>query len=256
MNPTHRPRRIAHRGGAGLAPENTLAAFRLGLAHEADAVELDLHMSQDGALVVMHDPDVRRMTGVPGEIGTLTLEALRRLNAAATYTGPPSAPQRVPTLQEVLELVRGRAEVQIDIKVRSDASRYRGIEAKVLETVRQYAMLEQVLILAFDIAVLREITALEPRVQTCALLGNAFLRRFGLRRDHDAVAEELAAQGFRCVGVKHTLMTPDLLRALRARAFRVGVWTVNEPEAMRRFADMGVDFLTSDRPDLLRHILR
>ncbi len=256
MSATHRPRRIAHRGGAGLAPENTLAAFRLGLAHQAEAVELDLHMSQDGALVVMHDPDVRRMTGVAGEIGALTLEALRRLNAAATYTGIPIEPQRVPTLQEVLELVRGRAEVQIEIKARPDASRYVGIEAKVLDTVQQYAMLDQVLILAFDFAILHEMTTLDPRVQTCALLADAFLRRFGRRRDNDVVAEELAAQGFRCVGVKHALMTPDFLRALRARAFRVGVWTVNDPEAMRRFADMGVDFITSDRPDLLRQIVR
>ena len=256
MSATHRPLRIAHRGGAGLAPENTLAAFRLGLAHEAEAVELDLHMSQDGALVVMHDPDVERMTGVPGEISALTLEALRRLNVAATYTGAPIDPQRVPTLQEVLELVRGRVEVQIEIKARSDASRYVGIEAKVLETVHQYAMLDQVLILAFDFAVLHEIVALEPRVQTCALLADAFLRRFGLRRNNAAVAEELAAQGFGCVGVKHTLMTPDLLRALRARAFRVGVWTVNDPAAMRRFANLGVDFITSDRPDLLRQIVR
>ena len=112
MSATQHPLRIAHRGGAGLAPENTLAAFRLGLAHEAEAMELDLHMSQDGALVVMHDPDVRRVTGVPGEIGALTLEALRRLNVAATYAGTPIDPQRVPILQEVLELVRGRAEVQ------------------------------------------------------------------------------------------------------------------------------------------------
>jgi glycerophosphoryl diester phosphodiesterase len=250
-----RPRRVAHRGGAGLAPENTLAAFRLGLAHDADTVELDLHMSKDGALIVMHDADVSRATGATGAISALTLAELRTLNAATTYKGQDLAPQRIPTLQEVFELARGRASVQIEIKLRVDKTRYAGIEAKVLEVVQQYDMLADVAVISFDFPTLHTITALEPRVQTCALISAPYPFRFTAQQAATPVAAALAAQGFRCVGVQHHLLTPHLFQALRTQGLRVGVWTVNTPSSIRKFATMGVDFITSDRPDLLRALI-
>jgi glycerophosphoryl diester phosphodiesterase len=246
---------VAHRGGAGLAPENTLAAFRKALELQADVVELDLHMSKDGALIVMHDPDLVRVTRRFGEIRTVTLTDLRTLNAAANYRGNHVEPQRIPTLPEVLELVKGRAGVQIEIKQWADQLRYPGIEAKVIEVVRRFDMLTDVLVISFDFPTLQTVTALEPRLATCALISSAYLARFDVRRDAAPVVDDLVTQGFRCVGVKHTWLTMPFLQALRARDFRVGVWTVNDPLAMRKFITMGVDFITSDRPDLLRDIL-
>lgn len=247
----NRPLRVAHRGGAGLAPENTLAAFRQGLAFKPDAVELDLHMSRDGALVVAHDPDLKRATGKAVDIHELTLEQLRELNAAATYQDKTIEPQRIPTLQEVLELVRGQASVQIEIKVRANKTRYAGIEAKVVEAVRHYDMIDDVVVISFDFPTLQDIKALESRLRTCALFSTSYLSRFGVRRDDTKVAEDFASQGFRCVGAKHSTMTEGLFQAFRARDVDVGVWTVNDEADMRKFADMGVNFITSDRPDLL-----
>lgn len=251
-----RPLTVAHRGGAGLAPENTLAAFRKALELQADAVELDLHMSKDGALIVMHDPDLVRTTRRVGEIRLLTLPALRTLNAAANYRGGPVEPQRIPTLPEVLELVKGRAGVQIEIKQWADQIRYPGIEAKVVEAVRHFDMLADVLVISFDFPTLQAVKALEPRLATCALVSPSYLARFDVRRDATPVVHDLVTHGFRCVGVKHTWLTEPFLRALRACDFRVGVWTVNDPLAMRKFVAMGVDFITSDRPDLLRSMLQ
>jgi glycerophosphoryl diester phosphodiesterase len=256
MNPTKRPQTVAHRGGAGLAPENTLSAFRKALAIGVDAVELDLHMSKDGALVVMHDPDLVRTTGKVGEIRTLTLQELHKFNAAATHRGNGVVPQHIPTLQEVLALIRGRASVQIEIKLSPDHTRYHGIEAKVIEIVRQHDMLANVTVISFDFATLHTVSILEPTLQTCALVSSLYLSRYDLRRHTTQVAADLAAQGFRYVGVKHTWFTEPLLGALRRQNFRVGVWTVNDIFSMRKFAEMGVDFITSDRPDLLRQILR
>lgn len=247
----NRPLRVAHRGGAGLAPENTLAAFRQGLAFKPDAVELDLHMSQDGALMVAHDPELKRATGKAGEIHELTLAQLKQLNAAATYKDITIEPQPIPTLQEVLELVRGQAQVQIEIKVRTDKTRYAGIEAKVVEAVRHYDMIDEVVVISFDFPTLHDIVALEPRLRTCALFSTSYLSRFGVWRDDAEVAEDLASQGFNCVGAKHSTMTEGLFQALRARDLQVGVWTVNDEDDMRKFAEMGVYFITSDRPDLL-----
>jgi glycerophosphoryl diester phosphodiesterase len=247
--------KVAHRGGAALAPENTLAAFQKALELDADAVELDLHLSKDGALVVIHDPDLARTTGQVGEVQAFTLAELQTLDAAATYRGNNAGPQRIPTLQEVLALAKGRARVQIEIKQRADNARYPDIEARVIEAVRQHRMLPEVVVTSFDFPTLLEIKALEPAVQTCALVSSSYLSRFDVRRHATPVVADLAAHGFRCVGVKHTWLTEALLRALRAHDFRVGVWTVNDQVTIRKFAEMGVDFITSDHPDLLRAIL-
>jgi glycerophosphoryl diester phosphodiesterase len=250
-----RPLTVAHRGGAGLAPENTLAAFRKALELQADAVELDLHMSKDGALIVMHDPDLVRVTRRVGEIRAHTLTDLRTLNAAANYRGNHVEPQRIPTLPEVLELVKGRAGVQIEIKQWADKMRYPDIEARVVDAVRHFDMLTDVLVISFDFPTLQVVKALEPRIATCALISWAYLSRFDVQRNAMSVVDDLARQGFCCVGVKHTWLTEPFLQALRARDFRVGVWTVNDPPSMRKFVAMGVDFITSDRPDLLRDML-
>lgn len=255
MRDLPRPCRVAHRGGAGLAPENTLAAFRLGLEHDADAVELDLHLSLDGALIVMHDADVRRTTARAGEIGALTLAELHLLNAAATYKGRDPGHQCIPTLDEVLELIHGRARVQIEIKLRADRRRYPGIEAKVLETIKRYDMMADAVVISFNFPTLHTITELAPQTQTCALISSAYLSRFARPRGATLAAAHLAAQGFHCVGVNQSWMTPRLLQALWARHVQVGVWTVNDPLAIRKFANMGVNFITSDRPDLLRRLI-
>ncbi|MGQ4810569.1 Glycerophosphodiester phosphodiesterase [Candidatus Entotheonellaceae bacterium PAL068K] len=252
----HRILKVAHRGGAGLAPENTLAAFRRALQLRAHAVELDVHMSQDGALVVIHDPDVVVTTDGTGEVGDLALATLKTLNAAANFKGPATAPQRIPTLQEVLTLVQGHADVQIEIKQRANGRRYPGIEVKILEALRQHRMLDQVVAISFDFPTLQELKALQPNLQICALISTPYLRRLNnVRWDAAPVLDDLAAHGFDCVGVKHTWLTQPLLNALRAGGFRVGVWTVNEPLFIRQFVQMGVDFITSDRPDLLNDIL-
>ena len=246
--------KVAHRGGAGLAPENTLAAFQAGLEQDADALELDVHLSSDGKLVVMHDPDLTRTTDGEGSISERTLTELQQLNAAAKYKGEVAKPQRVPTLGEVLELANGKASVQIEIKVNGDGDRYNGIEAKVLEEVRQRDMLGDVVILSFDFPTLQEIRRLAPKVDTCALISTSYLQKIGAGGP-EAVAEEMASLGVQFVGIKKDWVNEKLLRALHEHDLKVGVWTVDEAKEIRKFADMGVEFITSNRPDRLREIL-
>ena len=250
-----RPLRIAHRGGAGLAPENTLAAFQLGLQYQPDAVELDLHMSQDGALVVIHDADLKHTTRTAGAVSAFTLAELQQLDAAAAYRRIHLAmePQRIPTLQDVLDLIRGRAGVQIEIKLDAHRRRYPGIEAKVVDAVRRYDMIDEAVIISFDFPTLHAINALEPRLSTGALISTCP----GSHRKRDAAraAEALAGQGFCYVGAKYTCMTAVFAQALHARDLRPGVWTVNDAANIRKFAEMGVAFITSDRPDLLQTLI-
>ena len=255
MTSPNRPMKVAHRGGAALAPENTLAAFDLGLTHQPDAVELDLHMSRDGALVVIHDPALDRLTGKTGEISDLTWDELQQFNAAATYTSYPIAPQPIPALADVLERVRGHAEVQIEIKLRSDNRRYPGIEAKVVDVVEQYGMTADTTVISFDFSTLQDITALAPVIRTGALFSTSFVSLFGTELKERAIAEALQNKGFQCVGANYKCMTPTLLQAFRDLDLQVGVWTVNEESDIRHFIDLGVDFITSDRPDLLQRLI-
>jgi glycerophosphoryl diester phosphodiesterase len=254
MDSGHRIIRVAHRGGAALAPENTLAAFAAGLEQAADALELDVHLSRDGELVVMHDPVLARTTSAAGKVDELTLAELRKLDASARWFGPPVARQTIPTLQEVIDLAKGRASLQVEIKVRADGSRYPGIEAKVVDTLRRSGMVDQVVVLSFDFPTLTTIKGIEPRLRTCALISRAYLAAVG-KRGPAAVAAEMAGLGVTYVGVDKAWLTESLYRELRARSLGVGVWTVDDPGEMRRFASMGVDFITSNRPDVLRETL-
>ncbi len=148
--------------------------------------------------------------------------------------------------------MRGQASVQIEIKVRTDDTRYAGIEAKVVDAVRHYDMIDDVVVISFDFPTLHDISALEPRPRTCALFSTSYLSRFGVWRNDAEVVEDIASRGFQCVGAKHTTMTEGLFQAFRARNIQVGVWTVNEEADMRKFAAVGVHFITSDQPDLLQ----
>jgi glycerophosphoryl diester phosphodiesterase len=246
--------KVAHRGGAGLAPENTLASFTVGIGEKADALELDVHLSRDGELVVIHDPVLARTTNAAGEVGDRTFAELRTLDASARWFGPPVGRQLIPTLQEVVDLAKGRASLQVEIKVKADGSRYPGIESKVVETLRKNAMVDETIILSFDFPTLVTIRGMEPRLRTCALISRAYLVSVS-KRGPAAVAGEIAALGAAFAGVDKSWLTEPLYKELRSRGLGVGVWTVDDPADMKRFAAMGVDFITSNRPDLLREAL-
>lgn len=247
--------KVAHRGGAGLAPENTLAAFEMGLAHGADMLELDVHLSKDGRLMVIHDPTLARTTNLSGAVADYTAAELAAADAAAKWFGAaPKSKQYVPVLDEVLTLAQGRAGLQVEVKVREDKQRYPDIEAKLVEILRDRGMLAESVVLSFDFPTLVEVKRIEPRLKTCALISTAYLQSVG-RGGPDKVAEEVAALGVEYVGVNATWLTEALMAALKARNLQVGVWTVDDADQMRKFAAMGVAFITSNRPDILRAVL-
>src|SRR5450432_1772666 len=132
--------RVAHRGGSLLAPENTLAAFRNALTLPVDAVELDVQMSRDGQLIVFHDATVERLTDGTGNILDLDFATLRELNAATHFPGTSPERERIPTLSEVLALMKERARIYIEIKTSERAGvygRYPRIAEAVLHDLRK-----------------------------------------------------------------------------------------------------------------------
>lgn len=246
---------VAHRGGAALAPENTLAAFQNALRIGVDMVECDVHLTKDGEVIVMHDFAVSRTTNGSGEIGELTLAEIKKLNAAAKFPGGSFPAQSVPTLGELLDLVKGKAGVQIEIKLGAGNSRYPGIERQVVELIKARGMMDSVLIISFDFPTLQEVKAIEPRLQTGALVNTTWMSSRMLAAPERIVAEAIEATGADYFLPPFGTVVPALVTAVHGRGLKIGTWTVNVPQDMQRLAGYGVDAITSDQPDVLRQTL-
>ena len=248
--------RVAHRGGADLAPENTLAAFRNALTLPIDAIELDVHMSRDGHAVVFHDYEIAKLTNGTGNMLDLDFAYLRSLNTAAHFPGGWSEPEQIPTLREVLDIAQGRVGVYIEIKPSKKNGvygRYPNIAETVVEQVRATDMLEHVLIMSFDWSILPHIKSLEPALRTGALVSDEV---WDYRASHalETLMKQVQSLGCEWINLDCDLFSDTLLASAHENDFKLGVWTVNSLAAMQRFADAGVDSITTNRPDLFAQL--
>lgn len=244
--------RVAHRGGSHLAPENTLAAFRNALTLPVDAVELDVQMSRDGHLIVFHDNTVERLTNGEGNVLDLDFAPLRSLNAAAHFPGGWPTTEQIPTLSEVLSLMKERACVLIEIKTsKRDGvyGRYPRIAEAVLRDVRAARMLDRVLIISFDWPMLLHIKSLEPRVQTGANVSRD-LWDPSAESAFASLLQQMQKYGCNWVSMDCELFTTEMPSLTHDQGLKFGLWTVNTLDEIRRYAAAHVDAVTTDRPDL------
>lgn len=249
--------RVAHRGGSQLAPENTLAAFRNALTLPIDFIEIDVQMSRDGQAIVFHDPTIKRLTNGEGNILDLDFAYLRTLNAATHFVGGWPVSQQIPTLREVLELAKGRTKVFIEIKSSERDGvhgRYPQIAETVVNEVRAAGLLNSVVIISFDWPVLEVVKSLEPSLQTGIIVSK---ENWSPRAEHALATlfEQARTFGCRWIDLDYKLFTPEMLAAAHQQGFKVGLWTVNDLKGLQRFADEGVDALTTDRPDLFSQLV-
>ena len=221
-----RPLKIAHRGAAGHAPENTLGAVETGIRLGADYVEIDVQRTRDGRLVVIHDSDVARTTNGRGKVGEMTFEELRRLDAGSG--------EMIPALEEVLEVARDRTGLMIEIKVP-------GIAAQLYHTVDGHFPADKVIYASFHHAELLEVRDLAAAVDTLALIDGVPV--LGARFALDARATH--------AGIALDSLTPAFVKALQESGLQVFVYTVNKPEDIRWLESLPVDGIISDHPDRL-----
>lgn len=221
---------VGHRGAAGIEPENTVRAFRRGIELECDLVECDVRLTRDGHLVVMHDERVDRTTSGTGAVAGLLLAEIRSLDAGAG--------ERVPLLEEVLELVRGRAGLLIELKGE-------GTPDPAARVALALAMEREVVFTSFDLGRIRRIRAIDARLRTGAIFGEP---------PPDAVEQAVAA-GAEGMGVNHRSLSAALVREAHARGVRIRAWNPDTEPEMRAMIDLGVDGLSSNRPDLLLRLL-
>lgn len=246
---------VAHRGGAALAPENTLAAFENALKIGVDQVECDVHLSKDGELVIMHDPDVSRTTNGTGQIGEMTLAEIKKLNDAAKFGDGSWPEQKVPTLVEVLDVVKGKAGIQIEIKVAAGNARYPGIEKKVADALATRNMADQAIVISFDFPTLKDIKAIDPRIKTGALVNAQWMMARMAKSPEEIVGEVIQTTGADYFMPTSGSVTEALVKATHAKGMKLGTWTVDATGEMKRLAGWGVDGITSNRPDELKQTL-
>ena len=246
---------VAHRGGAALAPENTLAAFENALKMGVDQVECDVHLSKDGELIVMHDPNVSRTTDGNGQIGEMTLAEIKKLNAAAKFSGGTFAAQPPPTLGELLDLIKDKVGIQIEIKLAAGNARYPGIEKKVVDALNAKGMAGKAVVISLDFPTLKDIKAIGSRIKTGALVNTQWMTARMTKSPEEIVDEVIQSTGADYIMPTSGSVTEALVKATHAKGLKLGTWTVDTQAEMKRLAGWGVDGITSNKPDELRRTL-
>ena len=235
--PTGRPRPliIGHRGFNAECPENTLISIKSGFDAGADAVEIDLRLTSDGQLVLLHDNTVDRTTNGQGKIADLTFEQARALDAGS-WKDPKYADQRIPTFDEALDAAKGRGPLLLDLKCE-------GLLERIAEAVRAKGMADQVICCCWTPSAAEDARKYLPEAPAC-FLGSA----------PAAVPVDwlsgLLGHGLRAMSLNYQSLTPELVRAAHLKAMPVYAWTVNDPSLMELCCAMGVDGILTDDPPL------
>jgi glycerophosphoryl diester phosphodiesterase len=226
-----RPLVFAHRGGSALAPENTIAAFDNGLALGADGLELDVHLSRDGVVVVHHDRLLDRTTTLRGPIALRTAEELRRA--------------QVPTLAAVLARYRD-ARIIVEMKVNAVE-----LAARTIEVVRGAGAVERVCLGSFGLRVLRAARAIDPAIATSGAREEV---RWALYRSWCRwPVSRVSYEGYQVpeLSGRTRVVSPRFVEDAHDAGLGVQVWTVDAAPAARRLIEWGVDALITDRPDVI-----
>ena len=233
---------FAHRGARKAAPENTLPAFQKALEMHVDGIELDVRCSNDDVLVVMHDETVERTTDGSGKVSDLALAQLRTLDAGSHF-GPEFAGVRIPTLDEVLDLVGDRCTVNIEIKTLAHDGG--GEVDRVAQIIAARELYDQVIVSSFNPIALIKMRHIDSRIRLGLLYEYSLPGYLCKMWMGQAVAPE-------ALHPKHTLVDEMSVDDARKRRKAVNTWTVNDVKEARRLNALGVDVIITDVPDLIR----
>ena len=231
---------IAHRGALSYAPENTLAAFDLDIQMGVGDLELDVHATSDGHLVVIHDDTVDRTTNGSGSVTSHTLATLASLDAGSwfhtKFTG-----ERIPIFENVLERYKDRAHIHTEIKGRSAE-----LSRRTVDLIRRFGMAKQVTITSFQKARLEEIRAFAPELPTGWLVADASDERIA----------EARTLGLTQLCPRADTVTREMVHRLHAEGLVVRAWGVATEDLMRQVVQAGVDGMTVNFPDKLLAYLK
>ncbi len=221
---------IAHRGASRAFPENTVSAFRAACDAGADMCELDVHLSRDGHLMVIHDDTVDRTTSGRGAVADMALAELRAL-----HIGPG---ERIPTLDEVFDATAGLCSLNLELKAA-------GAETRVADMIRERGASDSAMVSSFDWDALAATRRIAPEIRLGVLA----------EKNPPLMIAEAERLGAYAVNPRFDMVTSELCADAHARGFKLLVWTVDVPEIMRMMVQMGVDGIMTNCPERLREVL-
>ncbi|MEZ0346303.1 MAG: glycerophosphodiester phosphodiesterase [Infirmifilum sp.] len=220
-----------HRGARALSPENTLPSFLKALECGATGVEFDVRKTADGIPVIIHDDELKLLTGVEARVSQLAFNELSKLKVLGAA--------RIPTLREVLALAKGRLYVDIEIKVP-------GVEEEVADALRELGMIQDALVTSFLPGTLEQVKKIEPRVEVGLLL-----------EEWDEEYLELAQKiGAKAILPAYEIITYDLVQKVKSQGYALITWTVNNLQDATHLLSLGVDGIITDDPCQLQQIKR
>ena len=231
--------RIAHRGLAGLYPENTRISFERALDYKPDAMEMDVQMTKDGKLVVFHDEELGRMTKVvKGWIKDFTLAELQQLNISGEFDVPP---QRILTLDEYFDLVDS-SDIKTFVELKNSFIVYPGLEEKTLEVITNHRQREKCIVYSANHFSVMNFKAMAPDVEICFPFDNWIF-------DRGSYCEKY--------GVTMTIpyylsLSEQDIKDFHEHGVRVYPWTIDNPDEMKRMLAMGADGMLTNRIDILK----
>lgn len=241
---------VGHRGAGGLAPENTIAAIKVGLDNKVDRIEIDVHQSKDGKIVVMHDESLDRTTNGKGMIKDKTWDEISNLDAGYKFS-PEFKNEPVPLLEDVIQFIAGRAVLIIEIKGGSEY--YPGIEQHVVDVIRENNAMDWCLVHSFYTGVLEKLHQIAPELELHKLFAVKFpllpimLVDGGLEfysfRKHPYISE---------YSLFYRFANRRIIKKLHRSGKKVNVWTVDDAETANKLLKLGVDGIITNYPDKIK----
>ncbi len=241
-----RPLIWAHRGASAYEPENTLSSFEKAVRQRADGIELDIQLTRDHEIVVIHDEKLERTSTGTGWVKDYTLAQLRMFDYSYARKFPGHARERIPTMQDVFELIRPTS-LTINIELKTGVVFYRDIEQRILDMTKDFGMQDRVIYSSFNHYTIRKIRLLDPSARTGLLYSDGYI-------DMPAYGKNLGVDALH--PAMHNIQYPQFMEDCKAAGLKVNVWTVNRKEHLEMCAASGVDAVITNKPDLARKVLR
>lgn len=228
----------AHRGASHVAPENTLAAMSAAVEAGADFAELDVGLTRDGQVVLMHDRTVDRTTDGTGDLGDLSLDEVRALEAGSWF-GEAFDGEPIPTLREVIRFAKGRLKLNIEIKTSREEPT---IAAAVVEIIRSESFGNDCMVTSFSRETIEEVKRIAPELQTGFIFGEDY-------------PEDVFDGTWEVLSSNYAVVDSVFMARAKAGGKRVHVWTVDDRDEMMRLMGLGVAGIISNRPALLLEVM-
>lgn len=235
---------IAHRGFSGKYPENTMLAFKKAYEAGCDGIEMDVHLTKDNVMVIIHDEDITRTTDGSGFVRDFTYEELKDFDASAGFRGKYGF-NPIPTFEEYVAWAKD-LPIFTNVEIKNSVYYYEGLEEALIRMIRDNHMEDKIIFSSFNNASIMKCKALAPEIQ-CGFLMDGCIGNAG------AYVKKM---GVECAHPDWHKLTDEEIAGCKAHGVKINTWTVNEEKEMIRLRELGVDGIISNYPDVCGRVVR